>query len=87
MPIKHSAQKALRQSIKRTEVNRGIKTAIGVAQKKLTKAVGQNKKSEAQALLSDFAQTVDKAAKNNVIKKNTAARIKSRVQKAINKLS
>ncbi len=87
MPIKKSAQKALRQTHKRTAVNRVIKDNIVAMQKKLEKAMAQKKNSEAKTLMSEFAQAVDKAVKNNVLKKNTAARMKSRLQKAVNKLS
>ena len=87
MPIKRSAQKALRQTRKRTAVNRVIKDNIVAMQKKLEKAMAQKKNSEAKTLMSEFAQAVDKAVKNNVLKKNTAGRLKSRLQKAVNKLS
>lgn len=87
MPIKKSAQKALRQTHKRTIVNRAIKVNIVDLQKKLGRAVSQKKNSEAKSLMSEFSQAVDKAVKTNVLKKNTAARMKSRLQKVVNKLS
>lgn len=87
MPIKKSAQKALRQTHKRTIVNRSIKVNIIDLQKKLEKAILQKKNSEVKSLLSEFSQAVDKAVKKNVIKKNTAARLKSHLSKAANKIS
>jgi small subunit ribosomal protein S20 len=87
MPIKKSAQKALRQTHKRTLVNRVIKVNIVDLQKKLEKAISQKKNSEVKSLLSELAQAVDKAVKTNVMKKNTASRMKSRLQKAANKIS
>lgn len=87
MPIKKSAQKALRQTRKRTITNRSIKVNIIDLQKKLEKAILQKKNSEVKTLLSEFSQAVDKAAKKNVIKKNTAARLKSHLSKTANKVS
>jgi small subunit ribosomal protein S20 len=86
MPIKKSAQKALRQTHKRTIINRSIKVNIVDLQKKLEKAISQKKNSEVKTLLSEFSQAVDKAAKKNIIKKNTAARLKSHLSKAANKV-
>ena len=87
MPIKKSAKKALRQTHKRTIVNRVIKVNIVDLQKKLEKAISQKKNSEVKSLLSEFSQAVDKAVKTNVLKGNTASRMKSRLQKAANKIS
>jgi small subunit ribosomal protein S20 len=86
MPIKKSAQKALRQTHKRTIINRSIKVNIVDLQKKLEKAISQKKNSEVKTLLSEFSQAVDNAAKKNIIKKNTAARLKSHLSKAANKV-
>ncbi|MBI2483876.1 30S ribosomal protein S20 [Candidatus Uhrbacteria bacterium] len=41
----------------------------------------------AQDLLKQYAKAVDKAAKRNVLKKNTASRKKSRLSKKINSIS
>lgn len=81
MPIIKSAKKALRQSIKRRLRNIGRKKAIKNAVVKIKKA----KKEEALKLLSLAYKAIDKAAKAGTIKKNTAARKKSRLAKLINK--
>jgi len=47
--------------------------------------VSQNKIKEAKNLLPQVYKTLDKAAKVGVIKKNTAARKKSRLTKLINR--
>ncbi len=86
MPIKKSAQKALRQTKKRTLANQTAGSAIKDLEKKLVKEITSkntgNVKSDAAALV----QAWDKAAKNNIISRNTAARKKSHLQKIINKI-
>jgi small subunit ribosomal protein S20 len=83
MPNKKSAMKALRQAEKRNVQNRTTKDAIKKLRKEGRKAIEANKLDEARALAPKLAKTVDKAAKNNVLKANTAARIKSRYAKAL----
>lgn len=83
MPITTSAKKALRQNIKRKKRNLVLKNKIKRLQRDILKLVEQKKKEEAQKLLPRFYKAVDKAAKNNVIKKNTASRRKSRIVKTI----
>lgn len=55
--------------------------------KKIGKSVTTGKKAEAEALLKDAYQVIDKAAKRGILKPNTAARKKSRLVAAIKKLS
>jgi len=45
------------------------------------------KQSEAQILLPQAYQALDKAAKTNVIRKTAAGRVKSRLTKLVNKKS
>ena len=87
MPIKQAAKKALRQTIKRTVVNGATKDNIKELAKKLAKEIVAKKKKEAVASFAQLTQALDKAVKNNILVKNTAARTKSRLQKAINKIS
>lgn len=76
MPITRSAKKAWRQSLTRKARN--------VSQKKtLKEAVKAYKKTPSAQLLSVVFQKLDKAAKTNIIKKNTASRLKSRLSKKL----
>ncbi len=86
MPIKKSAKKALRQTKKRTAKNKAVKLSIKKVVKELKKKIAAKDKKGAQELMPQVAKVLDKAAKVNVIKKNAAARYKSRLQKAINKI-
>ena len=85
MPITKSAKKSLKQSKKRRQRNLRRLNAMKDIIKQIRKLVETNKKEEALKLLPLAYKTIDKAAKNNIIKKNTAARKKSRLTKLINK--
>ena len=83
MPITKSAKKALRQNKKRRQLNLRRLGVMRENIKKIKKLVEENKKEEAQKLLPQTYKAIDKAAKRKIIKKNTAARKKSRIAKMI----
>ncbi len=83
MPITKSAKKALRVSSRRELFNDRIKKHLKEVIKKLEKLTKEGKKSEAQKFLSKAYQVIDKSAKRGVIKKNNAARKKSRLAKLV----
>ncbi|OGZ34057.1 MAG: 30S ribosomal protein S20 [Candidatus Portnoybacteria bacterium RBG_13_41_18] len=85
MPIKKSAKKYLRQTKKHRVLNLARAKAVKNATKKITKLVAAGSKDEAKKLIADAYQAIDKAAKRGVIKKNTAARKKSRLMRMLNK--
>jgi len=81
MPITKSAQKSIRQDEKRRIQNRMYKKKMKELIKKVRTLVEGEKKEEAKSLLPQIYKILDKSAKTNVIKKNTAARKKSRLTK------
>lgn len=83
MPITKSAKKALRQNITRRKRNLARKDAFRAAIKKARRAPEAER---AEALRLAY-KAIDKAAKRGVIAKNTAARKKSRLVKALTKMS
>jgi len=85
MPITKSAKKALRQSLRKRDRNLIYKTKIKNFIKEVKSLVSQKKIKEAKKILSQVYKILDKAAKVEVIKKNTAARKKSRITKLVNK--
>ena len=85
MPITKSAKKALRQNKRRRQRNLRQLNALKETIKKIKKLIGENKKEEALNLLPIVYKVIDKAAKNGIIKKNNAARKKSRLTKLISK--
>lgn len=85
MPIKESAKKELRKAEKRHVLNVRRQKTMKDSLKKVKKMLLAGKKEEAQKLLPAAYQAIDKAAKRGVIKKNNAARKKSRLMKLLNK--
>lgn len=83
MPITSSAKKALRQSVTRRGRNIVKKEAYKKAVKGLRKLVAQKKLDEAVKAVSAAFKALDKAAKTNVITKNKASRLKSRLAQLI----
>ncbi len=86
MPHKHAAIKHLRQAKKHTEHNIEVKKNIAYLRKQSLKAVTAKDAPKALELYEKLKKAVDKAAQRNIIKKNSAARKKSRLIKKINLL-
>ncbi len=76
MAITSSAKKAHRASLRKRIVNVRRKRV-------LTSATKDVRKEMTQESLAKAYQAIDKAAKRGIIKKNTAARKKSRLAKAL----
>lgn len=72
MPLLKSAIKKLRKDKKREKANDEIRKMLKDTVKKIVKGKGKVKIDEAFSL-------IDKAAKKNLIHKNKAARLKSRI--------
>lgn len=87
MPITTSAKKALRASATKRTFNERRKTSIERITRDIRVLISEKKAKEASALVPKLYKAVDKAAKSNYIKKNTASRIKSRVAASISKAS
>ncbi len=81
MPRIKSAKKALRQNIKRREKNTKGKTGLRAVIKNYKKLIAAGKKEEAKKYLPEVYKKLDKSAKVNLIKKNKASRLKSRLTK------
>ena len=81
MPRTKSAKKALRQSVKRKEKNAGQMRALKTVVKQYKKAVVAGDMENAIKELPKVYKTLDKAAKTDLIKKNKANRMKSRLTK------
>ncbi len=87
MPNSKSASKAMRHSRLRQAINLRTKYKYKSAVKATTSAITAGESSEAVENLKKAMSALDKAAKKNVIHKNTASRKKSRLAKAIAKIS
>ena len=85
MPIKESAKKELRKAAKRRGFNLSRQKAMKDLLKKARKFIAGNKKDDAKKLIPAAYQAIDKAVRRGIIKKNAAARKKSRLMKALNR--
>ena len=85
MPRTQSAKKALRQNLRRRIRNLAKKDAYKNAVKRYKKLVEAKKLEDAKGELARAYKVLDKAAKTNVIHKNKAARLKSRLSQLIAK--
>jgi small subunit ribosomal protein S20 len=85
--ITQSAKKAYRQNLKRRAVNQKRKTALKKILKNYKKLVAAGNLDAAKTELVKVYKTLDKSAKVNLIKKNAASRLKSRMTALLNKKS
>ena len=82
MPNLKTAKKNLRKTKKRTALNKQHKNKIDYLIRKIKNGVKEGAKN-LQELLKNLYKAVDKAAKEKVIHKNKASRIKSKMAKLI----
>ncbi len=82
-----SAEKRQRQNEKRRLRNKMEKSAIRSTAKKVLVAAQAKDKAAAEAALIEMSKKIDTAAGKGIVKKNAAARKKSRMQRLVNTLS
>lgn len=80
-----SAKKRVLVAIRNNERNTAFKTSIKTAVKKVLAAV-ESDEATLKAALSNVYKLCDKAVSKGILHKNTAARKKSRLTIAVNKL-
>jgi small subunit ribosomal protein S20 len=81
-----SAEKRHRQSEERRIRNKSAKSAVRTSVKKFVLLAQKKETGEAEAALKDMIKKLDSAAGKGIIKKNTAARKKSRMQRFFNSI-
>lgn len=74
MPVIKSAKKKLRKDIRREKANSKVLN-------KMKKTLKDSRKTPSVKKFSEASKAIDKAAKKNIIHKNKAARLKSRLNK------
>lgn len=82
-----SAEKRIRQDVKRRERNRKYRSRMRTAMKKLRAAIDSGDAEAAQEQLKPTLSLIDSTARKGIIHGNTAARYKSRLTKAVQKLA
>ena len=75
-----------RQNAKRAEKNKAVRTALKTSTKKVRTAVADGDAEAATAQALETARALDKAASKGIVHNRTAARRKSRLTKAANKV-
>jgi len=85
MPQRLAAKRYLRKSSKNRERNLNVTNTLKNTIKKFKKAVTAKNAAESTTTLSEAYKKLDKAAKTHLIHPNKAARLKSRLTKALNK--
>ena len=86
-----SAEKRHRQSEERRLKNKAVKSSVRTSAKKFVVLAQKSARSpaeagEAEAALKDMIKKIDTAAQKGIIKKNSAARKKSRMQRLFNSI-
>jgi len=83
----YSALKRVRQTERRTEFNRQNKSRLRHQIRAMRKAITSKDAAAAAALLPKTFSLIDRSAKVGVIKRNTAARYKSKLHLRVKALS
>lgn len=79
MPITQAAKKDIRKNARRRVMNLERKNKVKGLIKQAKGLIAEKKPAEAEKLLPSIYKALDKAAKKNTIKKNTASRKKARM--------
>jgi len=82
-----SAEKRMRQTERRNEVNRRNRGSLRTQIKKLRSAIAAGNREEAQTLLRETVSVIDKSIQKSVLHQNAAARHKSRLTAAVNAMA
>jgi small subunit ribosomal protein S20 len=81
-----SAEKRHRQSEERRLRNKAVKSAVRTSAKKFVTLARQKDIAASESALKDMIKKLDTAAGKGIVKKNAAARKKSRMQRLFNSL-
>ncbi len=87
MPNIKSAKKRVRSNARKADVNTLVKSSMRTAIKNVEKIVTTQNKEEASNKLNIALQRIDKACNSGLVHKNKAARLKSRLTKAVNNMN
>ena len=82
-----SAKKAQRVALRRRLINGRRKKGMKDAVKDISKLILGKDEKAANAMLPALQKAIDKATKQGIIKKNAAARMKSKISKRVYALS
>ena len=83
MPNIKSSKKAVKVTIKKTEENHELKAKVKNLIKTCEKEIAAGNKDNATKVFKEFQKTIDKALQKGLIKENTVAREKQRLNSKI----
>jgi small subunit ribosomal protein S20 len=86
MPIKNAAKKYMRVTDRKTALNKSVKGVLKGTIRKAKESAGEKSKDVTENYKKAQA-AIDKAVKRGIIKKNTGARKKSRLNALLKKAS
>lgn len=86
MPIIKSSKKSVKTDKAQTVANNVYTKTVKNAIKNTEKAIAAGDVEKAQALYADVVKSIDKATSKGLIKKNTCAREKSRLNSKIKEM-
>ena len=87
MPNIKSAKKRVLTSKRKCDENVLVDSRMKNSIKKLEKIIKDGNSEESKELLKTTFKNIDKAQDINIVHKNKAARLKSRLQKSVNEIS
>ncbi len=82
-----SAEKRVRQNVKRNLINRSNRSKLRTQIKSLRNALTHTDKAQSTELLNPTVSLIDKAVNKGLIHRNTAARYKSRLTRHVANLA
>jgi len=80
------ARKRIRQNATRRTANKSVASAMRTSIKKLEGLVASGEKEQAEAALPQTLSRIDKAAKDDVVHANAAARKKGQMMRAVGRM-
>jgi small subunit ribosomal protein S20 len=80
-------RKRARQNVVRNQSNRSYRSSVRTSIKALLKAISTGDKDSAPAAYRNAVSVIDKSAGKGLMHKNTAARLKSRLNKRVQGLA
>lgn len=86
-PKAKSVKKRIRQTERRTAINRANKTRLRTQVKRFRQAMAAGKLSEARGLLGATLSVIDRSIRKGILHPNTASRTKSRLVLSFNTLA
>ncbi|NLA11533.1 MAG: 30S ribosomal protein S20 [Firmicutes bacterium] len=84
MPVTKSAEKRMRQTVKRTARNRHAKSVVKTAIRRFEESLQDGDREVAQNNLRQAVRQIDQAVAKGILHKNNAARKKSRLTRLFN---